>query len=630
MYREIYDYAVQKGLTTEKYRKGKTIAAHIILDEQGNYIRVEAVPKDSRKRVSSPDAGSGNPTASPIVEKRGYVFYRKFINPKGEDETYGNPVKLDSWNSIMHEGADHVEELTLVCRFLDLFEENDAVARRVLQDLNDAGVKDAEYISFRINEMNLETSACWCEWFDSYMSSHEKENSADRMISELTGQEIIPVTGTFPKNTAKVTGTGAPIFSNNHKSERGPACAFKSYGANDSKACPMSEEEANAVKAGLEYLLESDRNHDTNFEIIYWYDHDDAIDLITRSLNMNRHAGKTSPDQIEELRNQWYQNVLQEVFGGSSPGNVDAAGRYHIVSYNVPDKGRFRMYNMHMGTYGELYTNLQKWYQDSCLSRTVKVQVTDELKGEKDASGHPQRAKYKYLTGSYTINNIYAVFFQLMTHKNVKDKNGEVKNEFGADRDRMLYAMYENRQIPVRIYRKALDEVIRGVLNNGYSERIPLQIIKVFLRRDGLTEMKESLNTDAGNTAYNCGRWFAAMDELQRVSSGYKVGVTLSRKFYKSVKLSPAKVLTMVTNNKENYLGKLKSVGQRKSFIQLFGEVGEKIGSGFPEKFSVSDQGAFDLGFAQQKQEFMLTGNRIHDGESTDAIETASDNIEEA
>ena len=96
------------------------------------------------------------------------------------------------------------------------------------------------------------------------------------------------------------------------------------------------------------------------------------------------------------------------------------------------------------------------------------------------------------------------------------------------------------------------------------------------------------------------------------------------------MKLSPAKVLTMVTNNKENYLGKLKSVGLRKSFIQLFGEIGEKIGSGFPEKFSVSDQGAFDLGFAQQKQEFMLTGNRIHDGESTDAIETASDNIEEA
>lgn len=42
----------------------------------------------------------------------------------------------------------------------------------------------------------------------------------------------------------------------------------------------------------------------------------------------------------------------------------------------------------------------------------------------------------------------------------------------------------------------------------------------------------------------------------------------------------------------------------RSVFEKRFGEISEKIGTYFPDRLSVKEQGAFDLGFAQQKQAF--------------------------
>ena len=37
---------------------------------------------------------------------------------------------------------------------------------------------------------------------------------------------------------------------------------------------------------------------------------------------------------------------------------------------------------------------------------------------------------------------------------------------------------------------------------------------------------------------------------------------------------------------------------------RTFAEIAEKIGESFPERFTILEQGAFDLGYAQQRQAF--------------------------
>lgn len=116
--------------------------------------------------------------------------------------------------------------------------------------------------------------------------------------------------------------------------------------------------------------------------------------------------------------------------------------------------------------------------------------------------------------------------------------------------------------------------------------------------------MDITLNESSKSVAYHCGRWLATMDYLQKKSANGKVGVTLGQKFYRAAKRQPAKILTMVTDYKEIYLGRIWNEGLRIYFEEQLGKISEKIGESFPEKFSIEDQGAFDMGYAQQHQKY--------------------------
>ena len=116
--------------------------------------------------------------------------------------------------------------------------------------------------------------------------------------------------------------------------------------------------------------------------------------------------------------------------------------------------------------------------------------------------------------------------------------------------------------------------------------------------------MDALLKPNSKSIAYQCGRWLATMDHLQKKSASGKIGVTLGQKFYKAAKRQPAKILTMVTDYKEIYLGRISNDGLRIFFEKTLGEISEKIGECFPEKFTIEDQGAFDMGYAQQHQAF--------------------------
>ena len=116
--------------------------------------------------------------------------------------------------------------------------------------------------------------------------------------------------------------------------------------------------------------------------------------------------------------------------------------------------------------------------------------------------------------------------------------------------------------------------------------------------------MNDKLDTGNESVAYHCGRWLAALDRLQQASAGKQVGTPIGQKLYKGAKHHPAKILSLAADNKEIYLGRIKNEGTRVFFEKLLGEISEKIGSQYPDKFSMTDMGAFDMGYAQQHQAF--------------------------
>lgn len=580
MYSSIYQYAVDHGLTLPKYRKENKVEGYIKLSKDGTYNGFEKVPKEEVTRIWCPFISDTKPAI--ICTKFQYMFLE-------ENAKKDLIVKHKYWLDIMKEGAQQAQTLDTIYKFLE-YVESDADTRRIVKnDICNSGISEQSYLSFRIESKNAEKAEDWMDWFDSYAEEQmPMKTSAKRIISELTGQQVVPITDKFPKNTAKAAGTGFPIYSNQARKVSGVACSFVSYGCVNGIACPMSQEEADAVNAGLKFLLDSDINNDRDFGFIYWYDTKDAADLITKVRSLRRRSSTKTVDEAEKERNAQYSNVLHAVFADTGIKYIDEVGKYHIVEYNLPDKGRVSLSKEYFGTYIELYDSLQKWYSDSALAWKL------------DENGS---------IAIYTISDICAVLFHTLKHKTVTDLRKESDIEYGANKRKLAKAMLFGEKIPQIYIRNASEQITRSYVcsklfqDEKRSRRILLQLIKAGLLREGYEDMDVTLNKKSTSVGYQCGRWFATMVRIQELSANKKLNVSLAERYYRAAKQSPARTLTMVNDLKEHYLSKL-TIGGRISMEQLFAEIASNVGETFPEHFTVLEQGAFDLGYAQQRQAF--------------------------
>lgn len=590
MYKPIYEYAKMHDLSLPKFRKEKQIKGYIRLSSLGEYESFEKIPKEEVKRVWCPHITDSKPGL--ICEKYQFIF-------PGKNANSTVLAKHDGFMAQMEEGAQYTETLNSIWTFLKKMTEDTDFNDRIQKDIINAGIKGTDYISFRIDATNAENTTDWEEWFDRYAGEHSSKKAHEQtVISELSGQTVIPIIDKFPQNTAKAAGTGFPLYSNQHRKVSGEACSFVSYGCVNGIACPMSQEEADAINAGLKQLLDSDTNNDRDFRLVYWYDRKDAEDIITRA-RMQRRRSKKSTDEAEAEREKQYQNVLKSVFTGVDVHALEDQGKYHIVEYSLPDKGRVSLSQEYVGTYKELYNSLQKWYSDSAYTDTVRI--NNKVSG----------------TAVYTLGNIYAVLFQCLQHKNVTDLQKESDIEYGQDKRNLIKAMLLGRKIPTVFLKNASEQLTRYYIceqqfkDEKRSSRILLQTVKAYLLREGYKDMDTKLNTDVKSIGYQCGRWFAAMVRIQERSANGKLNVTMAKRYYRAVKQSPARTFAMINDLKEHYMGKL-STGEKIVMERLFAEIAEKIGTAFPEHFTIQEQGAFDLGYAQQRQAFFT---RLEDSE---------------
>lgn len=609
MYASIYKYARDHSLSPLRNRTFRAPVAYICIDSDGNYERLDIVPKDSRHKRVCPDIGknryaSGKNT-NIICDKKEYILCG--YDEKGE--ITGNTKKHAGWMEITEEGSVFSNTINSIWKFCTRIENEPTLFLSINQEMVNSGIKPKDFISFRIDGKRAEKATDWEDWFDQKMFDLDNQNRKDVNggISAITGKQIIPIQGKekFPQIMSSQTTTGAPIYSCAHKTVSGASCAFTSYGVTNSLGCPMSVDEAESIKAGLEYLLGSDRNHNDQFNIIYWFDNDEAEDLISISIRGAFEDDEDDEDfDFSKNKESVYTKLLKAVRNGQAPENIPDQGYYHIIQYKVPAKGRFYLSRERSGSYGELYKNLCHWYQDSAV--TISYWDWDQKK-------YIERQRY--------LTKLYGVLFGLLDHKNVKDTFAEIDNEYGADIEQLLESIHENKQIPNLYYEKALRQSIRVNRINSNSDEgkeirrnsnwpVPIQVIKVFLIRNGKENYKmDALDLDNASKAYNCGRLLATIDRLQQVSSGFKVNLTIGQKYFKSASKTPGKIMTMALSNEENYLKKIDNEGTKVYFIRLIGDISERLGTTFPEKFNKTEQGEFMLGYFYQSKEFCKKAN---------------------
>ena len=166
-------------------------------------------------------------------------------------------------------------------------------------------------------------------------------------------------------------------------------------------------------------------------------------------------------------------------------------------------------------------------------------------------------------------------------------------------------------------------ETLRAILNdtpypatllNGVSLRIRAEreitrgraaILKAYYLKHPHPDVPKevltvSLNPDSTNIPYVLGRLFSVLEAIQS-SANPGINTTIKDKYFNSASATPSRVFPTLINLAQKHLRKLDK-GFDISYSKQLTDLTAKLGETFPDRLSLPQQGAFQLGYYHQTQ----------------------------
>lgn len=109
-----------------------------------------------------------------------------------------------------------------------------------------------------------------------------------------------------------------------------------------------------------------------------------------------------------------------------------------------------------------------------------------------------------------------------------------------------------------------------------------------------------SLNSDSTNIPYTLGRLFSVLEDIQSTANPC-INATIKDRYFNSASATPSRVFPTLINLAQKHLRKLDkgwSIFYNKQLTELTGKMKEA----FPDRLSLPQQGAFQLGYYHQTQ----------------------------
>ncbi len=130
-------------------------------------------------------------------------------------------------------------------------------------------------------------------------------------------------------------------------------------------------------------------------------------------------------------------------------------------------------------------------------------------------------------------------------------------------------------------------------------------IIKAYYSQNTHPEVPEevltvSLNPDSTNVAYNLGRLFSLLEEIQEAANP-GINATIRDRYFNAASATPSRVFPGLIDLAQKHLRKLP-MGQRIYFEKRIQELTGKFDEEYPARLSLPMKGSFQLGFYHQTQ----------------------------
>lgn len=486
-----------------------------------------------------------------LVDKAEYVFG---IDPNGKRP----PDKLAQRAGLFRErletcAANSGDPGTkVVVNFLRSIEHN---APALPED-----VTASDLFAFRVGESGFvhlrpEVKAWWKQ-------QREAEEGDARYRCLITGEPVVTVE-LFPqiKRVPGGTPSGVALVSHNLR-------AFESYGLSGNDNAPVSRAASQAAAAALNRLLhrEPDKafgrpdlkprhvrlSNDT--VVVYWSPHGDpdALDAI---------AGLTEAESTEVVA-----DAYKSVWRGEPPTLRDASRFYAMTLTGT--QGRLIVRDWFETTVDDVLKSLGQYFEH--------ISIDDAWR-----RGNAQPPSLWQLKSSLALDpaKIPSTFMQQWWRVVTRPKLA----------------------LPASIVARVLDRLQATVASEGYLTPTPFALLRLYLVRQGDSQMGPHLNKLHPRPAYHCGRLMAILSRVQDEARGEgQTNATVNRKFFGAVMTSPGLYFgRLLALAEKAHLRKIG--GDRESFFRdNIAEVLSAMGDDMPRMLRMEDQSYFVLGFYQQ------------------------------
>lgn len=452
-----------------------------------------------------------------------------------------------------------------ILKFFDKWKPEDAPNAEALQDIFDDVTKGAN-ITFRVDgEFAYEDEQIRAAW------QHCQESGGDyaKMQCLVTGREDeIPNVHPAIKGVRDAQSSGAALVSFN-------APAFCSYGHEQNMNAPIGKYAAFAYTTALNHLLADKNNvqYIGDMTVVCWAeDADERYQTMGISaLFGNAEAHGQTADAVRA--------VLKNMARGLPSDDLEPSHKFYVLGL-APNAARVSVRFFMQGTFGAFMKNINDhyerleivrpgWADDGLLTPWEMLRATVNMKSRDKApsavmSGAAMRAILE--GGRYPASLLEGVMLRI-----------RAESDITWQRAAILKAYY---------------------LKNEHAD-CPKEVLTV------------GLNEASTNPAYTLGRLFAIYEAVQQ-DANPGINSTIKDKYFNSASAMPASIFPILGNLYQKHLRKLGD-GSRIYYDKQVAALKCILGESYPQRMTLAQQGAFDLGYYHQTQKRYEKRNKEED-----------------
>lgn len=451
-----------------------------------------------------------------------------------------------------------------------------------------------ENFTFRINgELLLENETLRKFWREQHAAEvGDARSGYSRGLCLVSGRENQPIAPTHNPKIKGVPNTqsfGASIVSFDKD-------AFASYGFDQSRNAPTSEEAATAYGVALNWLLDH-ADHSLRLgqtSLCFWTRHSESAGgLFARLLN------RPDPQTVAQFLKSSRAGIERELARQDQFFAVTLAG----------NSGRIVVRHWLQEPLDQAVEHFHKWFVDLEL----RVPAKPETKVGKKPKAADKATDFNPLS-------VYWLSRTTLSDEAAKKMEKNLRPEVSTE---LYRAALEGAAPSVSLINPILNQfhskLVRDENYNPLYDESRFALLKLILnrnRKNNTMEIKPELTADTDDAAYNCGRLLSVFNETQKKAHEYGLkGATVAEKYFGTASTSPAYVFPYLVKLNRHHLQKIgKSAkyagGERfleETIFTILARLGQteemrrnKIPPALPRTLDLQAQGRFALGFYQQ------------------------------